>query len=112
MGIKETVITSDISIGSSQTLRRLALNEVIEVLEGPIKDDQSEVVRVRAKTMEDGLEGWITVQGNQGSMFLQEGGNVFKVIKETILTESFEIQATKEKVRRVRDLTRKLKPGE
>merc|ERR1719231_1464635 len=56
--------------------------------------------------MNDDLEGWVTPVGNQGTVFLQDGGDKFKVVKETILTGSFVIgEDTKTK-------DRKLKVGE
>ena len=39
--------------------------------------------------MSDDLEGWVTPVGNQGTVFLEDGGNVFKVVKDTILTGTF-----------------------
>jgi len=103
---KETVITSDISIKESKTLRRLELGEVVEVLNGPVREETVDVMRVRAKCMKDDVEGYITMSGNQGTMFLEEGGNCFKVIQATILTPEFELDAGEVKT------TRKLKQGE
>merc|ERR1712060_891039 len=57
--------------------------------------------------MKDDLEGWVTKSGNQGTMFLEEGGNTFKVITETILTETFALDGSGAKAS-----TRKLKVGE
>merc|ERR1712136_423973 len=90
------------------------LNEVVEILEGPVKEETVDVMRVSVKAMKDGVQGWVTLAGNQGSKFLEEGGNTFKVVKETILTESFglETSASKESTRKLRDTTRKLKEGE
>merc|ERR1712151_1155152 len=62
--------------------------------------------------MKDGLEGWATIMGNQGTTFLKEGGNTFKVVKETILTESFDISAPTSDKKKVHETTRKLKVGE
>jgi len=111
---KDTVITSGISIKESKTLRRLEVGEIVEILEGPIKEDKVDVMRVHAKVMKDELEGWITLAGNQGTVFLEEGGNLFKVVKETILTESFELDGggSKDATRKLKDTTRKLKEGE
>merc|ERR1712039_857657 len=103
---KETVITSDMSIKESKTLRRLELGEVVEILKGPIKEETVEVMRVQCRVMKDEVEGWITMSGNSGTMFLEDGGNLFKVVKETILTPEFELDAGTEKA------TRKLKQGE
>merc|ERR1712060_259008 len=78
------------------------------------KEDSSQVNRVHAKVMKDGIEGYITVAGTQGSIFLEDGGSVFKVKQETILTDSFELMtdAAKDSARKLKDTTRKLKPNE
>merc|ERR1712187_536976 len=90
--------------------------EVCSVLEGPVQEDNVEVMRYRVKAMKDDVEGWVTPVGNQGTNFLEEmeGGLVMKVVKETILTAHFEIcsDAGKEQFRKLKDTTRKLKPGE
>eukprot|EP00418_Pyrodinium_bahamense_P090414 CAMPEP_0179035354 /NCGR_PEP_ID=MMETSP0796-20121207/13068_1 /TAXON_ID=73915 /ORGANISM="Pyrodinium bahamense, Strain pbaha01" /LENGTH=1161 /DNA_ID=CAMNT_0020731625 /DNA_START=58 /DNA_END=3543 /DNA_ORIENTATION=+ len=111
---KDTVITTGINIKETKTLRRLELGEVVEILEGPVKEDTVDVLRVRAKVMKDEIEGWITLAGNQGTVFLEEGGSLFKVVKETILTESFELDggSSKSSTRKLKDTTRKLKEGE
>jgi len=109
---KETVITEGICIKDSKTLRRLGVNEVVEVLEGPVMDESVEVERIRVKVMKDGLEGWVTPVGNQGTVFLEAGGNLFRVVKETILTNTFEMQGDKEATRKLKETTRKLKEGE
>jgi len=110
----DTVITESCAIKDSKTLRRLEKGEVVEILEGPLKEDTVGVVRVRATAMKDELEGWITLEGNQGTIFLEEGGTLFRVIKETILTESFELDGggAKDATRKLKDTTRKLKEGE
>merc|ERR1712099_96765 len=81
---------------------------------GPLKEDDAEVARVRVKAMKDDVDGWVTPMGNQGTVFLEEGGNLFKVVKETILTESFELDggSSKDATRKLKDTTRKLKEGE
>merc|ERR1711920_112531 len=77
---------------------------VIEVSQGPMLDASVGVYRVSGKVMKDGLAGWVTVAGNQGITFLMPGGNVFKVVKQTNLTE--ELSNAEEKV------VRQLKEGE
>jgi len=68
----------------------LEINEVVQTLEGPVKDDTMDVLRIRGKVLSDGAVGWVSVSGNMGSKFLVEGGTSFKVVKETTLTEGFE----------------------
>jgi len=110
--IKETAMTDAKSIKESSLVRRLETNEVVEVLEGPLREDSAGVMRVRCKAFKDDLEGWATVAGNQGTLFLVEGGSQFKVVKETILTESFSLSEDKETTRKLKDTTRKVKEGE
>lgn len=74
--VKETAMTGGVSIKGSKTLRRLEPSEVVEIIEGPVKEDTVDVMRVRARAMKDGLDGWITIAGNQGTVFLEDGGNV------------------------------------
>jgi len=110
--VKETAMTDNKNIKDSKTLRRLEVNEVVEVFEGPLREDTADVMRVRCKAMRDDMEGWATVAGNQGTVFLREGGSLFKVVKETILTESFSLGGDKEATRKLKDTTRKVKEGE
>jgi len=111
---KDTVITAGISIKESKTLRRLDIGELVEIIEGPLKEDTVGVVRVHARVVKDDIDGWITLEGNQGTVFLEDSGNEFKVVKETILTEAFELDggASKENARKLKVQTRKLKEGE
>lgn len=112
--VKDTVLTVNLSIKEGKSVRRMECGEVIEVLKGPMPEsDGGALQRVFAKCMKDGQEGWVTVEGNQGSKYIQEGGNIFKVVKETILTESCDIGGgSKESARKLKDTTRKLKEGE
>eukprot|EP00415_Alexandrium_ostenfeldii_P000972 UN0972 len=109
--VKDTVTTHGLSL-KEKMVRRLEAKEVVEVLEGPVKEDSAGVERVYAKAMSDGAVGWITICGNQNTLYLEEGGGIFKVVKETILTDSFELEAAKDVTRKLHDTTRKLLPAE
>jgi hypothetical protein len=113
--VKETVITQSKGIKDSKTLRRLELNEVCEVIEGPTKEEAVDVLRTRVRTLRDSIDGWVTPVGNHGTVFLQEGNLIMKVAKETILTADFDVggsKETKQQTRKLKDPTRKLKEGE
>jgi len=107
--VKDSVITTEIGLREGKTHRRLAIGEALEILEGPYESEN--IMRARAKVMADGIDGWVTVTGNAGSAFIEDGGNHFKVVKETILTECFDVGATKDKSGKAAS-TRKLKEGE
>lgn len=110
--IKDAVITDQMGLKDGKTIRRLESHEVVEVLAGPENEGSVKVIRVQCKAMKDGLEGWVTIAGNEGSIFLAEGGNMFKVIKETILTDSLEVGEPKEGDEKPKTKPRKLKEGE
>merc|ERR1712039_823441 len=44
-------------------------------------------MRVRGKASFDGSTGWVTVAGNQGTTYLEEGGNNYKVVVESELQD-------------------------
>jgi len=88
--VKASVITDAKSI-KSKILRRLEEGEVVEVITGPSMEEASDVKRMRVKALSDGLDGWVTPVGNAGTVFFEEGGNTYKVVKETILTGAFVI---------------------
>jgi len=109
--VKGAVMSAGIGI-KEKVVRRLEVKEVVEVIEGPIKVEDIGVQRIHAKSMADGATGWITLAGNLSSVYLEEGGSVFKCVKETILTDAFELAAVKDASRKLHDTTRKLTPGE
>jgi len=93
--VKDSPLTSDLSVASkdSKTLRRLNEGEVVEVYEGPVKDEK-ELVRVKCRTAKDGLIGWVTVTGNSGTTFLAEGGGEFEVTTEAAVTTKLQADST------------------
>eukprot|EP00928_Gymnodinium_smaydae_P064847 TRINITY_DN480_c0_g2_i2.p1 TRINITY_DN480_c0_g2~~TRINITY_DN480_c0_g2_i2.p1 ORF type:complete len:1009 (-),score=267.50 TRINITY_DN480_c0_g2_i2:216-3242(-) len=84
--VKETVMTSDMSIKDSKTIRRLDVHEAVEVLDGPLKDEELGITRLKACAVKDGAIGWATLHGNEGSTFLESCGCVFEVLSEQPLT--------------------------
>jgi len=70
--VKSIAITNVFEIKDAKTIRKAELEEVIEVMEGPRKDEKLGVERVRGKSLVDGAEGWISLKGNQGTPFLEE----------------------------------------
>lgn len=70
--VKAATLTSALSIAEGKTLRPLSVGETLEALEGPVKEEKTGVMRVRAKAVKDGKEGWATLAGNAGTIFLRE----------------------------------------
>merc|ERR1711920_98498 len=51
------------------------------------KEGTASLQRVRCRAMRDGSVGWVTIAGNQGSVFLKPGGNLFTCVKEAPLLD-------------------------
>jgi len=81
--VKDIVVTDTLNTESCTTIRRLELNEIAEVLEGPERDDNQGLLRMRVKLLNDDIEGWVTLSGNLGTDFLEDIVLVMKVKKET-----------------------------
>lgn len=98
--VKSTVLSAELAI-KSKTVRRLELGEVLEALESPQKEDGAGVQRVKCRSVQDEtVEGWVTLAGNQGTAFLEPGGNFYSCIKETLLTDGLSVVDSKT-VRRI-----------
>merc|ERR1719150_199712 len=110
--IKDTVLTSKLGIkdADSKTLARLSAGDVVEVLQDPQKEESVGVMRVNVKVVygSDTSEGWITVKGNQETVYLEDCAATFKVVKETILTDAFDLSEKKEVTRSLHQSNKKL----
>merc|ERR1712151_223336 len=84
--VKPAVLTEALSI-KSKTTKRLEVGEVVEAMEGPMIDESTGVQRVKCKPMRDSASGWVTVAGNQGTVFLARWGNCMTCMKETTFTD-------------------------
>eukprot|EP00434_Breviolum_minutum_P011482 symbB.v1.2.010121.t1/scaffold658.1/size175746/11 len=110
--LKETLLSEGNGLKSTSK-RRLEVGEVVEILsqESPA-EDEGEVMRVQCAALKDDLEGWVTVAGNTGNKFLEDYAGVYK---ETIMTETFELDSAeaKEAAKQLKDAPpRKLKTAE
>lgn len=74
--VKEsTVLTEGVSVGERKVLRRLMPGEFFDVYEGPRLEEECRVLRVRGKALKDGMQGWVSVSSNKGTIFVQEVGS-------------------------------------
>lgn len=99
--VKETVVTTEMAIKESKSIRRLDVEEIIEVHEGPLKDESSGVMRLRGRAIKDGQAGWTTVTGNTGTAFLEETSSLYIVTQALTLTSARAV-ATAETVQELR----------
>eukprot|EP00930_Biecheleria_cincta_P057709 TRINITY_DN4359_c0_g2_i1.p1 TRINITY_DN4359_c0_g2~~TRINITY_DN4359_c0_g2_i1.p1 ORF type:complete len:2005 (+),score=603.41 TRINITY_DN4359_c0_g2_i1:55-6069(+) len=99
-------ITTEFDVGKGKSIRKLEPEELIEVVEGPVIDDKTALARVKGKSLLDSTEGWITIKGNQGSVFLKE---VEKPVY--VVTSTEQVRLTPE-AKAGTETVRSLKPGE
>jgi|EP00927_Polykrikos_kofoidii_P053582 hypothetical protein len=85
---RSIAITDSFSLESSSTVRKLEAGEVFEILEGPQEDQEAQISRVRGRALRDGVVGWVTVQGNQGTPFLKASEKPFLTTTETLPLQS------------------------
>jgi len=69
--VSGTVINDALEVSTAEALRRLEPGEILEVVDGPRIDTEVGVVRVQARAESDGVVGWVTLVGNQGTQFLE-----------------------------------------
>lgn len=83
----ETVLSSTENL-EGETLRRLELKELLEVLEGPVEEASTKISRVRCRAVFDGVEGWVTMAGNNGTEYLMASDGNLEVVREVPLTDA------------------------
>jgi len=88
---KPTALTDRMSIRGSTMIRRLLEGEVFESDTAPKREEATGVMRVHGRAVSDGVDGWVTIAGNEGSVFLVEGADLFEVALEVDLTSEFEV---------------------
>eukprot|EP00927_Polykrikos_kofoidii_P084335 TRINITY_DN8855_c0_g2_i1.p1 TRINITY_DN8855_c0_g2~~TRINITY_DN8855_c0_g2_i1.p1 ORF type:complete len:1963 (+),score=523.65 TRINITY_DN8855_c0_g2_i1:91-5979(+) len=65
-------MTDTLAVKTSKTLRKLEREELVDALEAPCKDPGAALMRVRIRAHKDGVEGYVSVAGNQGTRYLEE----------------------------------------
>eukprot|EP00927_Polykrikos_kofoidii_P049587 TRINITY_DN43630_c0_g1_i1.p1 TRINITY_DN43630_c0_g1~~TRINITY_DN43630_c0_g1_i1.p1 ORF type:complete len:357 (-),score=61.75 TRINITY_DN43630_c0_g1_i1:198-1268(-) len=81
-------------ISQGRKVRALDIDEVVELVEGPVKEANNSV-RIKCRAMRDGAEGWTVETGNTGTPFLTQAKIHFKVVKSTVLTDEFRLDECK-----------------
>ncbi|CAD7930588.1 unnamed protein product [Amoebophrya sp. A25] len=68
---QETVLTNTYELKGFKVIRRVKKDEKVLALSVPQFNRDAELTRVKVKATIDGAEGWITVKGSHGTLFLQ-----------------------------------------
>lgn len=64
-------MTDSLVVKGGKTVRKLEIGEVVECLGEPSKDDVTGLLRMKGKTEKDDKEGYITLSGNQGTVYFE-----------------------------------------
>lgn len=70
-------MTNSSNLEDAKTVRKLASPELLQVLEGP--STCGDLQRVFARALRDGVEGWVTMEGNQGTSYVKDAPKPFYV---------------------------------
>lgn len=70
-------MTNSSNLEDAKTVRKLTPPEILQVLEGP--STCGDLQRVFARALRDGVEGWVTMEGNQGTSYVKDAAKPFYV---------------------------------
>jgi len=82
-------ITDAFDIGASKAIRKLEVGEEVEALEDPREDEKRKLRRIKLRAASDGKEGWVTMKGNQGTVYVMESTSHYACVRATAIETSF-----------------------
>jgi len=85
-------LTDELDMKASKILRKLLKGELLSLLDGPVMDENGKCNRIKVKTGKDGKEGWVTLRGNAGTVYVEETGKQYVIRDEVALQGSFETE--------------------
>jgi len=81
--IRDIAVTDEFEIQSAKKIRKLEAGEVLEAL-GASKTDNLGLERVQCRAIRDSTTGWVTVQSNAGSVYLEKTDKPFLWISQGV----------------------------
>jgi len=84
---KSTIAMTDtFDIKTCNVVRKVDVGEALEVIARESKEDaEVEIKRLQFRAVRDGKEGWITLKGNQGTVFVEPSKSHFTMDKNVVL---------------------------
>lgn len=74
-------MTDSFDIKDCKVVRKVAAGEALRVIGGKKEDASIEITRLQFKAVKDGAEGWVTLKGNQGTIFAEASTSHYVVSK-------------------------------
>lgn len=69
---KSTIaMTDEFDIKNCKVVRKVDVGEALEVIGQEKTDDETEISRLRFRALRDGKQGWVTLKGNVGTVYVQ-----------------------------------------
>jgi len=91
---KSTILTEDQDV-KSKNVRRIEDKEVVQALALPQVDAATSVTRVKCRVTsgDETSEGWVTVSGNKGTIFLTPWSRYLSCVKESTMSQELSIDS-------------------
>jgi len=77
---QSVAMTDNQDIKDCKVIRKLAVGESFTLVEGPIQEGG--ITRVRAKASKDDQEGWVTTQGNAGTVYASASSKHYCLLQD------------------------------
>lgn len=89
-------ITDILDIQDCKVVRKLQVGEIFTVVEGPSDQGASGITRVKGKCQKDGVEGWVTIRGNAGTVYAGASSKHYRILREVPLQKKFASDSSEE----------------
>jgi len=87
---RSTIAMTDVfNIEECKVVRKVEVGEALEVVGGKDEkgDDDKAIKRLQFRAVRDGKEGWVTLKGNQGTVYVEKSTSHYVVSREAVLRE-------------------------
>jgi len=101
--LKRAIITDIVDIKTCKKLKAMDPEDIVEVVEKHTICAKTNLVRFKGRAT-DGTVGYVTLKGNKNTTYVKFQQSCYKVVKETVFTDSFEMKNFK--------VLRRLKEGD
>ncbi|CAE7575165.1 unnamed protein product [Symbiodinium sp. CCMP2592] len=84
-------MTQDFDLTNCKPIRKVSVGETLELLESEESAESasaSPLARLRFRALQDGREGWVTLKGNQGTVYLEQSKSHFLLERAVSLKSS------------------------
>merc|ERR1712113_816087 len=84
-------MTDNFDLKACKPIRKVDVGEVIEVVDDEQQkaDPDKEIKRMRFRAARDGKEGWVTLKGSQGTIFVDVSPSHYVIDKDIVLYEDW-----------------------